>query len=113
MRKFALIVASGAISALMAVPAMAAPRCQNTGNFDAWLATFKKDALAAGIQPKVLAAASPELTFDESVIKRDSGQGVFQRTFLDFAKRLLANPRIPNGILKIKEHQGMRAGGAG
>jgi lytic murein transglycosylase len=93
----------------MASPAEAAPRCQNTGNFDAWLAQFKKDALAAGIQPKVLAAAAPEMTFDESVIKRDSGQGVFQRTFLDFAKRLLANPRIPNGINKMKEHQALFA----
>ena len=89
--------------------AMAAPRCQNTGNFDAWVAQFKKDALAQGISPKVVAAASPELTFDESVIKRDSGQGVFQRTFLDFAKRLLAGARIPNGIAKMKEHQALFA----
>jgi lytic murein transglycosylase len=106
MRKIALLLAAAALTGLTAT-ADAATRCQNTGNFDAWLTQFKKDALAAGIQPKVLAAASPELTFDESVIKRDSGQGVFQRTFLDFSKRLLANPRIPNGIIKIKEHQAL------
>ena len=41
------------------------------------------------------------------MIKRDSGQGVFQRTFLDFAKRLLAGARIPNGIAKMKEHQAL------
>ncbi|MDO8876313.1 MAG: lytic murein transglycosylase [Pseudolabrys sp.] len=110
MRKIALIAAAGLLgTALTAGPAMAAPRCQNTANFDAWLAQFKKDALAAGIQPKVLAAASPELTFDESVIRRDSGQGVFQRTFLDFAKRLLAGARIPNGVAKMKEHQALFA----
>ena len=110
MRKIALLMAAGLLgTALMTGGAMAAPRCQNTGSFDVWLTQFKKDALAAGIQPKVLAAAAPELTFDESVIKRDSGQGVFQRTFLDFAKRLLANPRIPNGINKMKEHQALFA----
>jgi lytic murein transglycosylase len=109
MRKIALILATGAIGAMMAGPAMAAPRCQNTGNFDAWIAQFKKDALAQGISPKVLAAASPELTFDESVIKRDSGQGVFQRTFLDFAKRLLGGARIPNGAAKMKEHHALFA----
>jgi lytic murein transglycosylase len=110
MRKIALIVAAGLLgAALTAGPAMAAPRCQNTANFDQWLAQFKKDALAQGISPKVLAAAAPELTFDESVIKRDSGQGVFQRTFLDFAKRLLAGARIPNGIAKMKEHQALFA----
>ncbi len=110
MRKIALMVAAGLLGmALTTGAAMAAPRCQNTGNFDAWLAQFKKDALAAGIQPRVLAAAAPELTFDESVIKRDSGQGVFQRTFLDFAKRLLAGARIPNGVAKMKEHQALFA----
>jgi lytic murein transglycosylase len=113
MRKIALIVAAGllgaALTAGLSGSAFAAPRCQNTANFDQWLAQFKKDALAQGISPKVLAAASPELTFDESVIKRDSGQGVFQRTFLDFAKRLLAGARIPNGIAKMKEHQALFA----
>jgi lytic murein transglycosylase len=98
-----------ALVTMLSSPALAAERCRNTANFDQWLAQFKKEALAKGISPKVLAAASPELTFDESVIKRDSGQGVFQRTFLDFAKRLLANPRIPNGINKIKEHHALFA----
>ena len=108
MSKTALFVAAGLLGAgLMTGSTLAAPRCQNTGNFDAWVAQFKKDALAQGISPKVVAAASPELTFDESVIKRDSGQGVFQRTFLDFAKRLLAGARIPNGIAKMKEHQAL------
>ena len=110
MSKTALFVAAGLLGAgLMTGSTLAAPRCQNTGNFDAWVAQFKKDALAQGISPKVVAAASPELTFDESVIKRDSGQGVFQRTFLDFAKRLLAGARIPNGIAKMKEHQALFA----
>jgi lytic murein transglycosylase len=98
-----------ALVTVLSSPTLAAERCRNTANFDQWLAQFKKEALAKGISPKVLAAASPELTFDESVIKRDSGQGVFQRTFLDFAKRLLANPRIPNGINKIKEHHALFA----
>ena len=113
MRKMAFTLAAGFLGAALVTglssPTLAAERCRNTANFDQWLAQFKKEALAKGISPKVLAAASPELTFDESVIKRDSGQGVFQRTFLDFAKRLLANPRIPNGINKIKEHHALFA----
>ena len=109
MRKIALILAAATLGTLLAGPAMAAERCRNTGSFDAWLAQFKKDALAHGISPKVLAAASPELTFDELVIRRDSGQGVFQRTFLDFAKRLLAGARIPNGVKKMQEHQALFA----
>ena len=89
--------------------ALAAPRCVNTHDFSKWLADFKKDALAHGISRETLAAASPELTFDESVIKRDSGQAVFQRTFIDFANRLLAGKRIPNGIAKIQENRALFA----
>jgi len=104
MRKTTLILAAGLLGAL-AAPAIAADtRCQNTGNFETWVEQFKKDAVAQGIAPKVMAAAGPELTFDPSVLKRDQGQGVFQRTFLDFSKRLLGGQRIPNGLAKMKEH---------
>jgi lytic murein transglycosylase len=109
MRIAALIVAAGLLGAALAGPANAAPRCQNTGSFDAWVAQFKKDAIAQGISPKVVAAAAPELTFDESVIKRDSGQAVFQRTFLDFSNRLIGGARIPNGRAKMQQHAALFA----
>ena len=116
MRLMKLILTAGlALSSLallsVAYPgaAVAAPRCVNTHDFSQWLAQFKKDALAHGISRETLAAASPELTFDESVIKRDSGQAVFQRTFIDFANRLLAGKRIPNGIAKIQENRALFA----
>jgi len=103
MRKTTLLLAAGLIG--LAGPAMAeTARCQNTGKFETWVEQFKKDALAQGIAPKVMAAAGPELTFDPAVLKRDQGQAVFQRTFLDFSKRLLAGQRIPNGLAKMKEH---------
>ncbi len=110
MRKTALIFAAGLLAAGVANPAQAAtPRCQNTGSFDKWVEQFKKDAIGQGIPAKVVAAAAPELTFDESVIKRDAGQAVFQRTFLDFSKRLLGGQRIPNGLAKMKEHAALFA----
>ena len=105
MRKPALTLAAGLFGIMLsAAPAFAATACQNTGSFEAWVEAFKKDALAQGIPAKVVTAVSPELTFDPAVLKRDLGQSVFQRTFIDFAKRLLANPRIPNGLAKMKEH---------
>jgi lytic murein transglycosylase len=104
MRNAALTLAAGLVGAILAGPALADTRCQNTGNFEHWVEQFKKDALTQGIPAKVVTAVAPELTFDPSVIKRDSGQAVFQRTFLDFSKRLLGGARIPNGVAKIKEH---------
>src|ERR1041385_2692132 len=86
--------ASLPISAL-AGPAFAAT-CQNTGSFDAWLAAFKKDAVAQGISPQVVAAASPDMTFDQAIVRRDRGQAVFGQTFLQFSDRMVANFRMQN-----------------
>ena len=69
-------------------PADAAPRCRNTGSFEAWLAAFKKEAEAQGISRQAISAALDGVTFDPAIIRRDSGQGVFQQSFLQFAGRM-------------------------
>lgn len=103
-----IVTASLALAAFAATgQALAAPRCVNTGDFNRWLAQFKQDALAQGISQKTLAAASPDMYFEESVIKRDSGQGVFQLTFIQFSNRLVGGKRIPNGMAKIQEHRAL------
>ncbi|MDO9411628.1 MAG: lytic murein transglycosylase [Pseudolabrys sp.] len=89
--------------ALTATPA-AASHCRNTGSFDTWLAAFKKDAIAQGISPRVIAEASPSMTFDPVIIKRDHSQSVFSQTFLQFSDRMTAGARIPNGQAIIKQH---------
>ena len=113
MRKTALTLAIGlfgvALFAIaMASPAMAA-RCRNTGSFETWLTQFKKDALAQGISPQVLAAAAPDLVFDPGIIRRDHGQAVFQQTFLQFSDRMVGGARIPNGQEKMKKHAALFA----
>jgi len=103
MRKTVLKVAAVALGAVLAGPALAAS-CQNTGSYEAWLAQFKKDAAAQGISSKVIADASPSLTFDPVIIRRDHGQAVFNQTFLQFSDRMVGGARIPNGLAKIKQH---------
>jgi lytic murein transglycosylase len=111
MRKTALklAVAATVFGAMLAGPALAAT-CQNTnGSFERWLETFKKDAAAAGISPKVIAAAAPQMTFDEAIVRRDHGQAVFGQTFLQFSDRMVGGARIPNGQAKIKQHAALFA----
>ena len=108
MRTSALKLAAAAIAALWAGQAMAAS-CQNTGSYDAWLAAFKKDAAAQGISQKVIAAASPSMTFDPAIVRRDHGQSVFSQTFLQFSDRMVGGGRIPNGQAKIKQHAALFA----
>lgn len=83
-------------------PAEAAPRCRNTHNFDVWMAAFKKEALSKGITQQTISAALDGITFDPAIIKRDSGQAVFQQSFLQFAGRMTAAGRYQNGLKQLK-----------
>jgi lytic murein transglycosylase len=102
MRKSAMIWAVVLLAMLLAGPATA--RCRNIGSFNVWLAQFKKDALAQGISPRVLAAAAPNLTFDPAIIRRDQGQAIFNLTFLQFSDKLIAGYRMQNGRAAMKKH---------
>src|SRR6476661_2047741 len=103
MRNMALKWTAALLAVLAGGPALAAP-CHNTGSYERWLETFKKEAAAAGIAPKVIAEATPHMTFDAGIIKRDHGQSVFQQTFLQFSDRMVGGGRIPNGQAKIRQH---------
>ena len=101
--KWAAIALVAVFGIMLAQPALAAS-CHNTGSYEAWLAQFKKDALAQGISPRVIAAASPSMTFDPAIVRRDHGQAVFNQTFLQFSDRMVGGGRIPNAQAKIKQH---------
>ncbi len=101
--KLAAIALATVLGAVLAGPAHAA-YCHNSGSYEQWLAQFKKDAAAQGISQKVIAAATPSMTFDAAIIRRDHGQAVFQQTFLQFSDRMVGGGRILNGLAKIKQH---------
>jgi hypothetical protein len=63
MRKTALAAAVLMVGAALTAPALAAS-CQNNNSYERWLEDFKKDAATQGISPRVIAAASPSMTFD-------------------------------------------------
>jgi lytic murein transglycosylase len=93
--------------AMLMGPAEAAARCRNTGSFDAWLAAFKRDAAAQGISQRAIASALDGVTFDPEIIRRDSGQGVFQQSFLQFAGRMAGGGRYRNGLKQLKANAGL------
>jgi lytic murein transglycosylase len=95
------------LAAALVAPAEAAPRCRNTGSFDVWLAAFKKEAEAQGITRQTISAALDGVTFDPAIIRRDSGQGVFQQSFLQFAGRMAGAGRYQNGLKQLKANAGL------
>jgi len=99
------------ILALVAAPtaAFAQPNCRNTGSFEAWLADFKKEALAKGISPAAMAAASPYLVLDQRIINIDRGQRFFAQNFIEISDKMLAGGRLRGGAEQIKKHQALFA----
>ena len=109
MRTYTLKFAAIAIASFLAVPALAAPSCENTESFEQWLAAFKKDAIAQGISPQIVTTASPSFTIDPVVLKRDRSQGVFALPFIKFSDRLISEHRMRNGLMKMKENAALFA----
>lgn len=96
----AVLAAAAALSS-----AVHAESCHNTGNFDTWLQEFKREALAAGISRRTVSEALDGVTFDQSIINKDRGQGVFAQTFLEFSSRMVAQYRMQQGAAQIEKHR--------
>ena len=94
--------------ALLTGSAEAAARCRNTGSFERWLDAFKQEAASQGISRQAISAALDGVTFDPAIIRRDSGQGVFQQSFIQFASRMTAAGRYQNGLKQLKANAALR-----
>jgi lytic murein transglycosylase len=106
---FACAAVAGLITGLLTgapAPALAQnPNCRNTGNFDRWLADFKKEAVAQGISAAAINAASPYLVLDQRIIGIDRGQRFFSQNFLEFSDKMLAAYRLQQGAAQIRKYQ--------
>jgi lytic murein transglycosylase len=95
---------------LMGAPtaAFAQANCRNTANFDAWLAAFKKEALAKGVSQSALTAAAPYMVLDQRIIGIDRGQKFFAQNFLEMSDKMLVG-RVAGGIAQVKKHAALFA----
>jgi lytic murein transglycosylase len=92
----------GAVLVSPAVPALAAPACNN-GSFDSWLTAFKTEAVSKGITQKTIDASLTGITVDNSVLSRDRGQQVFKQSFEEFSGRMVP-PRLRRGSDMLKRY---------
>ena len=90
-----------AVSAVLTIPAAAAP-C-GTGSFQAWLDDFKTEAAAKGISQTAIASGLNGVTLDQAVLSRDRSQKVFSQSFEEFSGRMVP-PRLMRGANLMKQH---------
>ena len=64
------------VGALSGSPALAT-RCEDPRGFQAWLESFKQEAMAQGISQGALDSALRGIDYDPNIISRDHRQGHF------------------------------------
>lgn len=109
MTPFVRSAAFGLLLALPAAPALAAPapaapeaNAPCGGDFNAWLDGVRAEARAAGVSDRAIAEGLEGVRIEPKVLAADRAQSVFQQTFLQFAGRMAAPPRLPNAIKQVK-----------
>ena len=100
MGKRACFVAALVAGLALAEPAFAAS-CHKEASFDAWLDGVRREAAAAGISQKAIDAGLGAVRFDEGIVKKDRGQGVFSQTFIEFSDRMVEGYRVKQAPAKI------------
>ena len=99
-----LLIKTFALCAVLSLPggpALAAS-C-GTGNFDAWLTSFKSEAAANGISQAAITAGLNGVTVDQTVLARDRSQKVFSQSFEEFSGRMVP-PRLTRGANMMKQY---------
>ena len=89
--------------ALFCVPGLAIAQCG--GGFSAFKAGLKTEAVSRGIAAETADAFLAPVRQDQAVLRADRAQGVFQRPFIDFSRRLISQNRIDRGKANARKYQ--------
>jgi lytic murein transglycosylase len=100
-RALSLALASALFCLMLAGPSRAAS-CG--GDFDTWLADFKREAASQGLSQRAIGAALEGVTVDPAVLSRDRGQRVFSQTFEQFSGRMISADRMRRGGALLARH---------
>jgi lytic murein transglycosylase len=93
MRSFLAI--SFSLFLVMTVPVSANVACG--GDFATFVSRMENEAVRMGHDPALARQFFASVRQDPAVIRADRSQGIFQRPFTDFSRRLISQSRIDNG----------------
>jgi len=74
------------------------------GKFSNFVAGLKSEAVAKGHSAATVDRFFANTRIDQSVLKADRSQGVFQKPFTEFARRLISNDRLNRGRGNAKKY---------
>ena len=100
----ALMRAAFLAAALFTAGQASAATCRDPAGFEKWLGDIRQEAAAQGISQAAIQAGLSGVTFDQGVINKDRGQGVFKQSFEQFAGRMVSAGRLKGGANMLKRH---------
>jgi lytic murein transglycosylase len=80
-----------------------AATCRDPAGFDAWLASFKREAAASGISSSAIGALDG-VAYDPGIVAKDHGQHVFGQSFEQFSGRMVNGYRLHRGASLMKQY---------
>lgn len=75
------------------------------GSFTSFIDGLKTEAVAQGITPQTADRFFRTVRQDPAVLRADRAQGVFQRPFIDFSRRLISSDRIQRGRANAERYE--------
>jgi lytic murein transglycosylase len=105
-----LALLAGLLLVVFAAPALAAACGSSGAGFGPWLESYKRQAIAAGISPGVVASAFAGATYDTKVIYLDRHQGHFNLSFEQFVAKRAPAGTIALGRSKLQKNAALFAG---
>jgi len=74
------------------------------GDFSSFIADAKAEAVANGTDAATADRFFARLRKDDAVLRADRAQGVFQKPFIEFSRRLISNDRINRGRANAEKY---------
>lgn len=90
-----------ALITLLSAPSLAAAQCG--GNFQNFVRDLKDEAVSAGYAINTVNGFFNGVSQDQKVLRADRSQGVFQKPFIEFSRRLISQDRLNRGRRKGEE----------
>lgn len=100
MQKF---LSAAAVAIVMALPVQAQTVACG-GSFSGFVKSMKDAAVAKGHAKSGVDKFFASVRQDQATLKADRSQGIFQRPFVDFSRRLISKNRIDRGRAMLRKH---------
>jgi membrane-bound lytic murein transglycosylase B len=98
---------SDATSKHVPLPPPASPQAALEQNFESWLISFRREAIAAGIRPDIFDTSMKGLHPDEQIIAADRNQPEFAKPVWEYLSSSISDKRVQEGQQLLADNRAL------